>query len=259
MKRAKLIGITVADRIGIGDAVQFASLPENYFRETGEKLVDCSKHWMFDHNPYVLRDVDRREIARVQELWNYGPKQYEWPIATAGFYRSNSEIWARLFGVMRPKLARPRLYRYETYPFEDREMILFHPCGKSHGQLPDAIIEHVIKKYSPTGCLYQVGSERDPSFGIPRLPTPTLWDLAREISQARLFIGADSGPSWIAACYPDVVVKKVRTREVHGERPYHDWLPLERANVHAHWDDRAFQIYNKTEDDVGFMQSYLKL
>src|SRR5512146_2942611 len=58
---------------GIGDAVQFSSLPENYFRSTGEKLLDLSRSWVFDHNPFVVRDVKRAPIRSI-ELWNFGHK-----------------------------------------------------------------------------------------------------------------------------------------------------------------------------------------
>lgn len=242
-------------KAGIGDGVQFTSLPENYFRATGKKLIDVSHPWYLDFNPFVTRE-DALE-GDVIELWNW-PKKYEWPKVRDGVYLSNAEIHASLFGVT-PVLTRPRLYKFEEFPFEDREMILFHPFGRSHGSLPEHVIEHVINKYSLTGSLYQIGSIEDPDLGLPRIITPTLWELAQVISEARMLIGVDSGPSWIAACYPDVVVKKVRTKFQDGFGEAKDWVPLDISNPHSHWDDRLFQIHQTSEDDVGAFPSYRRL
>lgn len=252
-------GIVVRENIGVGDKIQFSSLPENYFRATGEKLIDVSKCWMFDHNPFVVRD---QEPVETFELWNF-PQIRPWSnprvyTTDPAVYLSNAEVIASAFNIP-VVLNRPRLYRFENFPFEKREKILFHPVGKSHGQLPNHVIDHVIKKYKPTGRLHQIGMPGDLDLGLPRIETKTLWELAEVISQARMFIGADSGPSWIAACYPDVVAKKVRTRKVHGQKDFHEWVPLEIANIHSHWDDRVFQIHNPTEDDRGAFPSYRRL
>lgn len=250
-------GVTIRADIGIGDKMQYTSLPENYFRSTGERLIDVSKSWVFDYNPYVLRDV---EASKVIELWNFGPKQYEWPRprTSPAVYTCNAEIWASLFQA-KLFLNRPRLYKFETMNFGERDYILLHTHGRSHGTMPDHVIDHVINKYKPTRKLYHIGLPSDPSYGIPKIVTPTLWDLAAVISRARMFIGVDSGPSWIAAAYPDVITKKIRLRTVHGEKPMSEWVPLEIDNIHSHWDDRLFQIYNPSEEDVNFMASYNKL
>lgn len=242
---------------GIGDGVQFTSLPENYFRVFGKKLIDVSHGWYFDFNPYV----DRSKTATVDEtleLWNY-PTKYAWPKVRESVYMNNAEIHASLFHVESPTLIRPRLYRFEDYPFEEREAILFHPFGKSHGALPDFVIDHVLKKYKASGRLYQIGLASEPSLGISRIITSNIWDLCELIAKSSMLIGVDSGPSWIAACYPDVVVKKVRTKFQFGYCEPKDWVPLDVRNPHSFWDDRAFQIYNTFEDDVGFTLSYKKL
>jgi hypothetical protein len=54
-----MIGISVNPKIGIGDGIQFSSVPENYFIATGKKLYDVSKPWFFDHNPYVTRELTK--------------------------------------------------------------------------------------------------------------------------------------------------------------------------------------------------------
>jgi hypothetical protein len=254
------IAISIKAGIGIGDALQYSSLPENYFKSTGRKLIDVSRPWFFDHNPYVDRRDTTVSSAITQELWNFSPTKYPWPRPRARgpqVYLSNAEIWASLFGVL-TVLNRPRLYRFEgLVPFHNRKMILLHAHGRSHGSMPAHVIKHVIDKYGETECLYQIGHKGSASVGIPFLETPTLWDLARLISESRMLIGVDSGPSWIAACYPDVVVKKVRTRPITDS--FKTWVPLEIENIHSHWDDRCHQIFNVSEDDVGFTSSYRRI
>ena len=247
------IGIFVDKRLRIGDVVQFTSLPENYFRATGEKLIDINKTWCFDFNPYVVRDVEPKKIV---ELWNF-PKKYEWPRPRLnGMYQSNAEIWASLLGVS-VILNRPRLYRFENFPFDRREKILFHSRGCAHGLMPKAIVDHVRLKYGKN--LFHIGLQDEPNYGIPRIETKTLWDLVRVISTSRMLIGPDSGPGWIAACYPDIIVKKVRVKEMPGPSKLKDWVPLEIGNHHSHWDDRLFQMYNASEADQGYTWSYKKL
>lgn len=252
-------GITIKRHIGIGDGLQFSSLPENYFKATGEKLIDISKPWFFDYNPYVERDPFYR-CGVAQELWNFGPKQYEWPRprnVNAQVYQSNAEIWAALFGVP-VVLNRPRLYRFEeAFPFSERNKILLQTHGRSHGVLPQYIIDHVINKYGQTGQLYHIGLPKDPDYGIPKIPTPTFWDLAKVISECRMIICPDSGPSWVAACYPDVVVKKIRTRP--DLTVLKSQIPLRIDDIHSHWDDRCHQIFNISQEDVGFTSAYTKI
>lgn len=254
-----IIGISIKENIGLGDKIQYSSVPENYFKSTGRKLVDVSKPWFFDYNPYVLRGVKPDKIV---ELWNFptvdpwkNPRKFP---TDPPVYLCNAEVPAARLGV-KTYLNRPRLYRFEDFPFETREKILLHTHGKSHGAMPDHVIDHVIQKYGKLGTLFHIGLPSDPDIGIPKISTPTLWDLARVLSEARVFIGVDSGPSWVAACFPDVISKKVKLRYVAGQKELCDWVPLEIKNVHAHWDDRAFQICNPTGDDVGFTSSYLRI
>lgn len=246
-------------QVGIGDGVQFTSLSENYYRTFGRKLIDISRPWYFDYNPYVDRITQIADVNEKDqiELWNY-PKKYEWPRVRDSVYLSNAEIHASLFNIKHPKLIRPRLYRFEDFKFNDREMILFHPFGKSHGAMPEHVIDHVLKKYR-SDHLYQIGLSTEPDIGIKRIKTETMWDLAEIISKSRMLIGIDSGPSWIACCYPDVVVKRVRVKFQYGYCEPNEWVPLDVKNPHSFWDDRAAQIFNTSDEDIGFTQSYKRL
>lgn len=252
------MAITIKASIGVGDALQYSSLPENYFRHTGRKLVDLSMPWFFDHNPYVMRGPEF-EYDGSLELWNFSPKSYDWPnprgASEPRVYLSNAEIWASIFDCP-VVLNRPRLYRYEDHPYHLRRDILLQTDGRSHGPMPDYVIRHVLDKYGDQP-IYQIGTAESRDIGIPRIETATLWELASVISTAKMLIGLDSGPAWIAACYPDVIVKKLRTRPTPDV--LRTWTPLEQQNIHSHWDDRCHQIFNVTERDIGFTSSFRRI
>lgn len=248
-------GISIKPTIGLGDGLQFSSVPENYYRATGDRLYDVNRPWFFDFNPYVTRSTGVTPSTTI-EMWNFSPTQYQWPkLREHGVYLSNAEIHASVWKVP-VVLNRPRLYRYEDYPFEKRELILLHADGRSHGKMPPHVIDHVVKKYGPTGRLRIIGKDIQID-GVPKIVTPTFWDLAETISKASMLIGVDSGPSWIAACYPDVVVKILRTKPTPEHFKTH--VPLEVSNVHSHWDDRCRHVFNPTEDDLGFTYSYRRI
>lgn len=264
-----MIGISIKSTIGLGDGIQFSSLPENYYRHTGHKLIDVSRPWFFDENPYLNKDPNAVP-NKVIELWNFSPTQYDWPNPRNTsqqpgdwkptpkkpfVYLSNAEIWASLLGV-NVVLNRPRLYRFEDHPYEKREMILLQTLGKSHGQMPDHIVHHVISKYSSTKQLFHIGPGN--TFGLQHIETTSFWELARLISKAKMFIGLDSGPSWVASCYPDVVNKVVRVKPNPPEL-LETWVPLEIGNIHSFWDSRERVVYNTTDDDIGFTYSYKRL
>lgn len=258
-----MIGIAIKPTIGIGDALQYSSLFENYYRAKGEKLMAIDHHWFLEYNPYVIPFDPNVKLEKTIQMWNFSPTQYQWPIPKRiedrpKVYLSNSEIWAALLGV-KVTMNRPRIYRFEDFPFEDRKMILLHTNGVSHGEMAPHIVDHIVKKYGKTGNLYRIGNPTDNLYpDIPKIHTATLWDLAEVISKSRMLIGMDSSPSWIAACYPDVIVKKLRTKPNPPHR-FEDWVPLEINNIHSHWDDRCHMIFNTSEDDIGFTMSYRKI
>lgn len=261
-------GIAIAKR-GIGDAIQFSSLPENYFKACGEKLIDIDKCWIFDHNPFVSRETDVIP-TKITQLWNFGhPDIFEWPNprielpqkgdrnpvpARPKVYLSNAEIWASHFKVP-VILNRPRLYIHEDYPFEQREMILIQTEGRSHGTMPKHIMNHIVEKYNKTGKLFHVGP--GDQYGLSHIETPEIWDIVELISKARMFIGVDSGLGWISCCYSDVITKIVRTKPLPNL--LEKWIPLEQNNLHSFWDSRERIVYNPTENDIGFTWSYKRI
>ncbi len=254
-----MIGIRINPNIGIGDAIQFTSLPENYFRSTGEKLFDLNSHWVLDYNPYVIRGVYDGAFDKVMDLWDLHCNDVKVAVYDRTVMMCNAEAQLRHFDQrINMYLNRPRLYRFEEYPYFERKQVLLHVKGKSHGQMPEKVVEHVLQKYGHSVAL--VGHEDDWRYSMPRphhVPTSNPWALAEVISRCRMFIGVDSGPSWIAQCYPDVLVKKVRL--FPSPQDLKSWVPLEWCRIGSHWDDRSAFIYNPSEEDCGFTWSYLRI
>lgn len=275
--KAKSIGVRLYASprayLGIGDALQFSSLPENFFRNYGQCLIDIDHHWIFDHNPYVIRFEKGNENFLpeiVVDLWQ-DVERFKSDMRRSSFapkvFTSNAEaILSIMQNVIegRPKvyLNHPRLYYSEGYPFEKREMILLHTTGRSNGEMPDYLIDHVVKKYKPTGKLVQIAGPKDKIVpGLPLIRTATLWAAAEVISRSRLFIGPDSGLAWIAACYPDVQIKKIRLTKPWGVvGNWHDWVPLQLNHPASHWDDTTlFQLYNLEDFDSGIFKSWREI
>jgi len=236
----------VREQIGIGDGVQFSSVPENYFHATGNMLTVESRNWFYDHNPYVSRTavpIDGRIL-----LWERLTQDAMPDPLSGDTYSCNAEIHCAMIGLEKISLKRPRLYRYEN--LHQCERIVFHPHGISQGTMPKQVVDHVIAKYGDR--LVQIGKEHETQFISDCYYPADMWDLARFIAQSSGFIGMSSGPSWIAACYP-----KVWNKVVRYSRPDPKRIPLSNKNLDSLWDDvTIFDFYNATENDVGFTKGF---
>ena len=254
-----MIAIIVRHNIGLGDALQFTSVPENYYRHTGEKLIDWESHPVFDYNPYVIRGQETMPDKSI-DLWSSHCLDVPVSFNNRTTYLSNAEVHSRHLGGYPIVLNRPRLYRYENamQVQASRRMVLLHVKGKSHGQMPEHVVKHVLKKYNP--WVARIGLDDEWIYPMPEpyhYKTKDLWEMAEVISEARIFIGVDSGPSWIARCYPDVVTKIVRL--IPSVEALKDWVPLECCRLGSHFDDRSALIHNVSEDDAGITWSYRRL
>jgi ADP-heptose:LPS heptosyltransferase len=85
-----------------------------------------------------------------------------------------------------------------------------------------------------------------------------IWEVARIIASAKAFIGVDSGPSWIAACFPSVFNKKVLV-QYPVEYLRTSFVPMHVLRFYQHWHDMSFTYFNRTKDDADVTYSYLKL
>lgn len=244
--------------IGIGDAIQFTSLPENYYFTTGEKLIETSQHWVFDHNPYVIRGGAKSFDGDTIDLWDRYLQADKSSFMHGNRYDSNAEIISAVFNV-KTYLKRPNLYyvpKRKVVPHG----IIFHPDGISQRSMPTHVAEHfgsqprIVSQF----CR-QVGLQ--PSLALSQFcavvtHTPKIWDLVSEIASCQQFIGIDSGPSWIASCFPYIWVKKI----LSNPKEFIDKKPLTGSDhITWFWDESLADFYNTTNIDIGFTKSYLQL
>lgn len=252
-----LEGILVSRKIGIGDAIQFTTVPENYYRHYSRPIVDTERNWVFDYNPYVVRGVQPK---KTHDVWN--DILLDVPKEKLGRTIMLCLAEAPLKSFDYPiVMNRPRLYKFEHTPFSARTKIIVHVKGRSHGQMPEHIIKHIIEKYGDQDLwLLARPGEWDYPFTWPGKvfnATPEIWKSVEFIADAKMFIGLDSGPAWIAQCYPDIIVKKVRL--IPELDRLKNWVPLEWCMLGSYWDDRSGFIYNPSSDDVGFTWSYKRI
>jgi hypothetical protein len=266
-----MLGFTFVDAKRLGDQLQFASFPENWHRNTGERVIDLTHSWIFDHNPFVIRDgtPDRTVDLWAQPWPGQHPSVLQY--ARKPIYFSQAERTCSIFGHA-AYLRHPRLYRFEELPRLEKRIVL-HTTGANYllsappttsmGEdrqrvLPEEILDHVRKKYRGYEII-QVGSRDDVDAQvIDRRGISDMWEVAKIIAQASIFIGVDSGPYWIAACYPEIFRKKVLV-QYPPEYLRTDFVPMHILKQHVHWHDASCYYYNRSTEDAGVTYSYLKL
>jgi ADP-heptose:LPS heptosyltransferase len=124
--------------------------------------------------------------------------------------------------------------------------------------LSQEIIDHVCDRYRSHEII-QIGSREDVDARVVDCRgLDDIWEVAKIISQASVFIGVDSGPYWIAACYPHIFRKKVLMQYPTAYLRT-TFVPMHMLNPHVHWHDTSCLYYNRTQEDAGVTYSYLKL
>jgi hypothetical protein len=260
-----MLGITLGRAPGLGDKLQFSSFPENFFRNTGEKVIDVDRAWVFDHNPYVVRDAIPNQVI---DLWSQRwPQPTQAQFAARPIFFSQAERTSSIFNHT-AYLRHPRLYQFEDLPKLEKRVVL-HTTGKktqpnaAQGEdqfrvLSEEILNHVRETYREYE-LIQVGSTEDvDAHVIDSRGIPDIWEVVRIIAQAGIFIGVDSGPFGIASCYPRIFRKKV-LMQYPAEFLRKSFVPMHVLNPHVHWHDASCLYFNRTSDDAGITYSYLKL
>jgi len=215
-----MLGLTLAGALGLGDKLQYSFFPENHYKNTGEKVVDIDRSWIFDHNPFIVRDEVPTHVLNLwtmpwPKLLDTSPRAY---YANPVFFSIADRTARALRHVA--YLRHPRLYAYEDLPIIPNRVVL-HTSGKPNAPLwsnmgedrirvlSEEIIDHIKMRYSDYD-LIQVGSRQDFDAHVTDCRgLDDIWETVKIIAQAGTFIGVDSGPSWIAACYPRIFKKKV--------------------------------------------------
>jgi hypothetical protein len=270
IQESAVLGITLKGASGIGDKLQFASFPENHYRHTGEKVIDLDSAWVFDHNPFVVRG----EIpTSTVNLWMLRWPSYDGQVsaeklaAQPGLF-SHADRTASIFYHV-PYLRHPRLYIYEDLKRISNRVVI-HTTGNRRAPilthegedqariLSEDILDHIRKTYR-TWDLIQVGAKDDVDAGVVDCRgMENFWDAIKIIAQATVFIGVDSGPSWVAACYPGIFNKRI-LMQYPPEFLRSAFVPMHILRHHQHWHDSSFIYYNRSKDDAGVTYSYLKV
>ena len=241
------LGIITPNYVGVGDVIQYACLPENYFHNTGKKIIDMSRSFVFDHNPFIDRESNPDNVI---DLWNHEFK-------AGHHFLSKSERWCDGLGLKKCFLRHPRLYVHENLPYKQSKMtVSLHCSGKTRGHLSDKVIDTIQRKYNYCDVI-QVGSLEDK-------PTPfidkrglTFFESAKVIAQSHVFIGIDSAMYHVARCYPRVR-RKVIIQDTHfNQEQLKQFRPFKEG--FDDWIDYDTEYFNEFDYDIGITNSLLKI
>jgi len=266
----------------IGDQICTTSIPENIFNVTGKKCaITDSRIWAFKHNPYVefLSEKETETLPKISLIPDCRVKQHvDNYIKTMHCVISNSQAEYMCVGSMNfndVRLRHSRLYMYEDARIKPNKVVV-HTTGSdrtrdgeqairySSGEddvriMSDDVISSILKNYADYEII-QVGGENDKPLGghaTNLCGKLDLWETAKEISEAAMFIGVNSGPMHIANCYPRVS-KRVVLQEF-SIQTLMTYRPGDTRNWLFSWIDPACTYFNKFNQDVGLTFSHTKI
>jgi hypothetical protein len=261
-----MLGITMAGHarkfLGLGDQIQLTSFPENFFKNTGQQLIDIDNNFLFDYNPYVIRNHSPNRVLDIWTMTDPTITKYSYNLKrwVPSLSEKNLHFAERLLNVkLKCFLRHPRLYRFEDSLISPKNIVV-HLTGISTGECPDHIAKQIADNYKGFN-IYQIGYKTDKLYdyfidsrGL------SFWDSAKLISESLIFIGVSSSMMNLAFCYPRTI-KKIIITESDEERAeiMNSMMPMDPQNGHYHWLDWSFSFYNKTENDIGVSFSYKKI
>ena len=262
---------------GIGDLVVLSAVPENYYKYFHKKLVDTNKSWIFDYNPYVIRNVETHSNVFGKAFPHthfFVPHEDGGYVPAADMVNdhfledkntilsSKQQIFCEKFGIKRISCRGPRLYRYEDPSLVKKDQVVIHAHGDStEERIDDNVIKHIKERYA-SYKLIQVGGNDDPDLGIIDRRGLNWWAVVELIATSAIFIGVNSGPMNIANCYPHINKKLIinTKQNAYNETMVEAFYPLATQIAGSMgWMDYGWQYYNDTEFDLGATYSYEKI
>lgn len=232
---------------GLGDKIIFTSFPENYFKNTGVKLVDTHKYWVFDNNPFIVRDID---VNSTINLWDIGNNYNKSNIIPSVAERCCNHYNFKTY------IRHPRLYMYEDLPLKSNQIVV-HLSGNTAGSIPVAVANQILKNY-PEYDLVLIGNNTDQYYpGFTNMLGLNIWESVKLIAESILFIGINSSMMNVALCYPRVNKRIILTDT--NEDYIESIIPMDAHNGHHHWLDHALTLFNITDHDLGVTYSYTKI
>lgn len=245
------IGLNIFSGPGLGDMIIQASLPENFYKNIREKLIDVGCHFIFDYNPYVIRGKNPDIIYTNQQIQDGARTTTDNKKIRV---LSIADRLRYFFNLPECYLRHPRLYKYE-----DSETIFnkitVHTTAKTIGGIMDDKVIEAIKSNYKRYEIFQVGGLKDKNFpGATDLRGVGFWETAAHIAESAIFIGIDSSMGHIASCYPKVR-RKMIINYIDEEK--FKWAnPLFEGEA---WWDFNVESYNCYDRDIGATMSYLKI
>lgn len=251
---------------GLGDKIQFTMFPENFYYNFNSKVVDISKLFVFDHNPYIDREPSsQNSLAMVIDLWfnKLCFKSRNIQLKVLSNSHSFAERWCIPLG-MTVYIREPRLYVFEQTVI-DNNKICVHTTGKTCKTMPNHVINFISERYKNWNMV-QVGGKDDIKIEhdfIKNKLGNDIWDIAEDIASASIFIGVNSGMLLIANCYPGVRKKVILTD--YNEKECFHFIPMfrevdgEMPSPNAAWMDFNYEFYNIFERDIGITRTYRKI
>jgi hypothetical protein len=250
----------------IGDGLIYSSCPENFYNAGKGKILDTKNVWFFDHNPYVVRNstamqtIDMQKFADQTSFFHYGRSSLPCLLSVADRFNTK-------FGIP-TRLRHPRLYKYEDLSQIPNKLVV-HTQGDlnepialyedTHALMTDDVMNVIQEKYDKYNIV-QVGGKDDKPFGRKAKDRRgiSIWDSVKEIADAAIFIGVNSGPMNIALCYP-----RINIRMFEPQFPQtvleNFFIPMDAKFAHNQWFDYGIKIFNRYDADLGATYSYLKI
>ena len=273
---------------GIGDLIVCSSLPENFYKLTGNKVLvdDYRAKWVFRYNPYVMFDCKSHDIQNIPMMIEarYPDIVQKYIKDKNTFTISSLAEWIMYcVGLDTDKaiLRHPRLYIHEDLPQQSKKLTV-HTTGSNRALVGEVQVRHnlgedaerimsddvmkAIHENYEGWEIVQIGGEDDKPLGgnsIDLRGKLDMFDVAKEIATSQRFIGVVSGLMHMANAYP-----KVEKRIILMEFPDttlkegFQSVPLRPGEVRNRmfaWLDPNNTFYNKYKEDAGITYSYLKL
>lgn len=265
----------------IGDQICTTAIPENIFNVTGKKCaITNPKIWAFKYNPYVefITEEEAKTFPKISLIPDCRitaqTEQYE-NVMKCNIANSQTEYMCVNLNFNDIRLRHPRLYIYEDSRIKSNKVVV-HTTGSdrtrdgeqairfSSGEdsvriMSDEVLDSIKKNYADYDIV-QVGGKDDKPLGGSSVNLSgklDLWETAKEISEAAVFIGVNSGPMHIANCYP-----RVNKRIVLQEFPLETLMtfrPSDTRNWLFSWIDPSGVYFNKYNQDVAYTFSHTKI
>lgn len=245
----------------MGDRLIFSGLPEMFYEQFRENVVDVDHAWFFDYNPYVVRNQPHKNTVPL--ILMADQSTHHTYLRNLPNFLSLPDKYCAYFG-LECTLRHPRLYKYED-SIRNPMKVIITTQGNNQGYmmsetapriLSDEIIDRIKNNYKNFE-LVQVGLLTDKDAGVTDKRGIPIWDVVKEISESMYYIGPNCGIMWIASCFPHIAKKVILTE--YNENALKYYIPMNVKNHHHQWSDWGTQLYNKYTEDIGVTTTFNKI